>query len=254
MRRRIRLTGRTQLSKSAVRVELIDVSGDPVLVMTVANPKPFKAMPSDAKVSLRLVENKRVEVVDFGTIAKLSTSKKLRTKGFVAPSCQLRIADNGHKAKGRLIASTDNWTLGGPDNDNQGSSRGIISFLPDDTAPQSWKLEIRDTDFPLVRVDKRISNAGMWAKNDPIFVGTALPAIISKVFDVILREEVPQEVDWVKDWLAWAQSIAPDLAPPDDPNDRIGREDFIDRLSDSFCAKHELADQLLRATRPGEQS
>lgn len=254
MRRRIRLTGRTQLSKSAVRVELTEVGSDPVLVLTVANPKAFKAFPEDAKVSVRLVENKRVEVVDFGTIGKLSTSKKLQTKGFVAPSCQLRIADSGHKAKGLLLASTDNWTLGGPDSDNQGSSRGIISFLPDDTAPQSWKLEIRDTDFPLVRVDKRISNAGMWAKNDPIFVGTALPAIISKVFDAILREEVPHEVDWVKDWLAWAQSVAPELAAPDDPNDRIGREDFIDRLIDSFCAKHDLADQLLKATKPGEGS
>lgn len=253
MRRRIRLTGRKQLSKSVVKVELAEVGSDPVLVLTLADKNAFKGIPDDANVSLRLVENKRVEVVSFGTIGKLSTSKKLQTRGFVAPSCQLRIADGGREAKGRLIASTDNWTLGGPDDAKKGSSRGIISFLPDDTHPQSWKLEIRDADYPLVRVDKRISNAGMWAKNDPIFVGTALPTIIGKVFDIILRDEVPQETDWVRDWLAWAQTIAPDLEPPDDPTDRIGREDFIDRLVDSFCSRHELADQLLKATLPGEE-
>src|SRR5690349_1975530 len=95
MRRRIRLTGRRQLAKSAVRVGLSEIGGGRLVTMTVAQPDAFKPFPTEAKVSLKLVENKKVEVVDFGTIGRMSTARDLASKDFVAPSCQIRIADAG---------------------------------------------------------------------------------------------------------------------------------------------------------------
>lgn len=249
MRRRIRLTGRRQLSKSAVRVVLSELSGKALLTMTVTDSDAFKAFPIEAKVSLRLVENKRVEVVDLGTIGKLRTSRDLQSRGFVAPSCQLRIADPGTRAKGLLLASTDNWTLRGDDQNENENSKGILQFLADDTHPQSWKLELRDNDYPLVRVDRRIPNAAMWARNDPVFVGTALPAIISQIFDAILREEFTDDLDWVAEWLKWADAIMPEEALPIG-EERASRHDYIERLLDSFCARHNLSENLLAATQP----
>jgi hypothetical protein len=217
--------------------------------MTVVDAAAFKPFPTEAKVSLRLVENKRVEVVDLGTIGKLRTSRDLQSRGFVAPSCQLRIADPGTHAKGMLLASTDNWTLRGDDEDQLSNSQGILQFLADDTAPQSWKLELKESDRPLVRVDRRIPNAAMWARNDPVFVGTALPAIVSQIFEAILNREFSDDLEWVTEWLKWADSFLPGEVVPFG-EERATRSDYIERLLDSFCARHNLSESLLAAAQP----
>jgi hypothetical protein len=251
MRRRIRLTGRRELKKSVVRVSLAELGGKRLLTMTVAQPEALKPFPTDAKVSLRLIENKRVEVVELGTIGKLRTSQELRSVDFVAPSCQLRIADPGSRTKGLLLASTDNWTLRGDDEKDNESSRGILLFLADETTPQSWKLDVRESDYPLVRIDNRIPNAALWARHDPVFVGTALPTIVRQVFDEILREEYSEDTPWVVDWLRWAESILPAQSPPLG-EDRATRLEYLERLVDSFCARHNFADNLLEAAKPEE--
>jgi hypothetical protein len=251
MRRRIRLTGRRQLNKSAFNVALAELGGKPLLTMTVLQSDVFKPFPPEAKVSLRLVENKRVEIVDLGTVGKLHTSRQLASGGMVAPSCQLRVADPGTNQKGLLLGSTDSWTLRS-DDENDSGSKGILQFLASDTKPQAWKLDIRENDYPLVRVDNRIPNAALWARNDPVFVGTALPAVVRQVFDEILRGEYSDDVPWVADWLKWATSILPAQAPPVGEDDKQGRLDYLDRLLDSFCAKHELGERLLEAAMPEE--
>lgn len=249
MRRRIRLTGRRQLAKSSVNVRLAEIGGRQLVTMTVADPNVFRGFAPEAKVSLRLIENKRVEVVDFGTIRRMSATKELRSRNLVAPSCQLRIADPGTGEKGLLIASTDGWTLRGENEQEPQSSRGILNFLADDTAPQPWKLQINDEDYPLVRVDERIPNAAMWAKTDPKFLGVALPMIVRQIVDEILRGKHSDDLPWVSAWLQWAEALLPNEARPDESDD-AARENYIERLLDTFCGKHELADKLLVAVAP----
>jgi hypothetical protein len=231
---------------------LAELNGDPLVIVNLAHPDAFKAFPLDATVSLRLVENKGVEIVDLGTIGKLHASRKLQTRELTAPSCQLRVADPGHVAKGLLLGSTDTWTLRGDDDKNDGKSRGILQFLAAETAPQPWKLQINENDYPLVLVDKRIPNAGLWARNDPVFVGTALPIIVRQIFDEILRGEYSEDTPWVLSWLQWADSILPETKPSLPEGDRSTRLDYLDRLLDSFCSKHDLAAKLLQAAEPAE--
>jgi hypothetical protein len=161
------------------------------------------------------------------------------------------VADPGTAQKGLLLGSTDSWTLRGDDQNDSGS-KGILQFLAADTQPQAWKLEIRESDYPLVRVDSRIPNAALWARNDPIFVGTALPAVVRQVFDEVLRGEYADDVPWVADWLKWAAAILPAQAPPVGEDDKPARLEYLERLLDSFCARHDLADKLLEAAKPEE--
>jgi hypothetical protein len=252
MRRRIKLTGRRELRKSAVRVALSDLGGKRLLTMTIAQPEAFKPFPTEAKVSLRLIENKKVEIVDLGTVGKLSTVRELKADHFVAPSCQLRVADPGFGTKGLLLASTDNWTLRGDDEKDNEASRGILLFLADETAPQSWKLDMRENDHPLIRVDRRIPNAALWARNDPVFVGTVLPTVVRQVFDEILRGDYSEDTPWVVDWLRWADTLLPGQVPPIGEDDKATRLEFLERLVDSFCARHDLAEGLLQAAKPEE--
>lgn len=254
MRRRIRLTGRKQLPKSAVNVTLTELAGRPIVTLVPSHPRVFDSFPKDARVSLKLIDNKRVEILDFGTVGNMRTSRELGATNFVAPTCQLRIADNGSKAKGLLLGSSDGWSLIAPDPKEQANSKGIIDFLPADTAPQIWKLEIRDSDYPLVKIDKRISNAGMWARNDPVFAATALPVIVRRVFEAILMGDVPEGMPWAEDWLNWSKLIAPGVMPPEDPDDVQARDNFIEHLVDTFCSRHNLDEKLLANTEAGGRS
>jgi hypothetical protein len=237
-----------------VNVTLTEVGDHPIVTLIPSAPNVFESFPKDARVSLKLIDNKRVEILDFGTVGKLRTSRELSARNFVAPTCQLRVADSGSKAKGLLLGSTDGWSLIAPDPKDQTNSKGIIDFLPADTAPQIWKLEIRDSDYPLVKVDKRIANAGMWARNDPVFVATALPVIVRRVFEAILGGGVPEGMAWAEDWLNWSKLIAPGLTPPEDQDDTQAHDDFIEHLIDTFCSRHGLDEKLLASTHAGAGS
>jgi hypothetical protein len=230
-------------------VTLTEIGGKPLITMTIVDQNAFRTFPPEAKVMLRLIENKRVEVIDFGTLRRLSSTRELRSRGMVAPSCQLRVVDPGVDQRGLLLASTDGWTLRAEDPGEPQASRGILNFLADETYPQPWKLEINADDYPLVRVDKRIPNAAMWAKTDPAFIGVALPMIVRQIMDEILRGVHSEDIPWVSDWLRWAAAILPGEPLPEE-DDKPARLDFIDRLLDWFCTKHDLADKLLAAAQP----
>lgn len=251
MHRTIRLTGRKQLPKSAVRVTLTELGGRPLVTFAIAEPERFKDVPANARLSLVLDENKGLEVVELGTVAHPRASQVLAT-AFDAPKCRLRVADPGVKAKGLLLASTSKWTLKG-EGAELGGGKGILSFLAADTAPQSWKLELNEDDYPLVKVDKRIPSVGQWVK-DPMFLAIALPSVIARVFDAILREEHHRDRLWVADWLRWAELLLPGDPPPiAEDGERPAQAAWSDRLVDQFCRRGEFGDALLAALAPKEE-
>lgn len=107
-----------------------------------------------------------------------------------------------------------------------------------------WKLDIRDNDYPIVQIDERIDDARTWAKTDPIFSNSILPAVMRELFDYILQQGEEGATDWTADWLAWADSLM--QRKPPFGGDYIERRDWIESLIESFCLRHNLADHLLR--------
>lgn len=246
MRRRIRLTGRRQLSRSSVNVRVVVLPHKRLLTLGIVDPKPFQDFPNDAKLTIRLIENKIVELVDFGTLGAPRPACELKNSSFSAPSCQLRVASVDPERPGLLLGSTEPWTLQ-TDNDSEAgrSQKGILNFQPKNTAPRTWKLDIRENEYPVVYVDERIPDPRGWARNDPGFVSTALPSIIGEVFDEILDEDAPSDIDWMADWLRWADSLVPGKAPPPRETKRREKKEWIDDLVDTFCQRHRVADKLL---------
>ena len=246
MRRRIRLTGRRQLSRSAVNVKVVILPHKRLLTLGIVDPKSFHDFPSESKVTVRLVENKIVELVDFGTLGAQRPAVELKNSSFSAPSCQLRVASTDADRPGLLLGSTDTWTLQ-TDNDSEvgRSKKGILNFQPKNTAPRTWKLDIRDNDYPVVYVDERIPDPRGWARTDPMFVSTSLPSILSEIFDEILDQDTPSDVDWMADWLRWADTLMTGKIPPSKDATRREKKDWIEDLVDTFCQRHRVADKLL---------
>ncbi len=245
MRKRIRLTGRRQLSRSCVATKVVEIGGKKLVAMTIANPKAFSKMPDTARLKLRLFENKFSETLEFGTVGAMKTTAEIKNSAFSAPSCQLRVVATDEDQKGLLLGSTDTWTLRtGGDDDVGTASEGILLFQPHDIAPRGWKLDVREDDYPIVYIDKNIPDSRTWVRNDPVFVSCVLPAIIREVFDDILFASAQPEQEWARDWLNWADTLMPGKAPPWTEG-RPQRQAWIADLLDSFCHRHGMLDQLI---------
>ena len=247
MRRRIRLTGRRQLPHSSVEVRIFPTD-DPqkkLVSLSVLNKKPFQSFPLNARVRLRLFENKFFKTLEFGTLGELEYGiADLENISFSAPSCQLRVVASDEHKRGLLLGSTKTWTL--RDNDeNEGNTRkGILMFKPRDITPRTWKLEIREDDHPVVYIDTKIKDPSTWARNDPVFISCVLPAIIREVFEDILCIHDDVEQEWSDDWRNWADSLMPGRSRPS-PGDHEQIQKWINDLLDTFCLKHHTLDRLL---------
>src|SRR3569833_3326434 len=104
MRKRIRLTGRRQLPSSCVRVNITTAEdGKRTVGLTLADPNAFKGFPADARVRLRLNENKLSDVLEFGTVGALRISALLDNNFFSAPSCQVRVVTSSGAKPGLLL-------------------------------------------------------------------------------------------------------------------------------------------------------
>jgi hypothetical protein len=251
MRRRIRLTGRRQLPRSCVQVGIFAERDRKVIGLTVSDRDSFRGFPTDARVRLRLNENKLSEVLEFGTVGTLKSSADLRNSAFSAPSCQLRIVASSGERNGLLLGSTDSWTLR-TDDEGQSSTEGILMFQPRNIAPRTWKLEIRDSEHPIVYIDKTVPDPRAWVRSDPVFISTVLPAIIQQVFASILSTPASQDIEWMQDWLRWADVLAPGTGVPSAADDQDTKDEWTDRLLDSFCIKHRLLDRLVGHVAAGK--
>lgn len=245
MRRRIRLTGRRQLPRSSVDVQVNAVGGKKVVSMTIADPRQFAMMPDTARIKLRLFENKLSETLEFGTLGNVKTTADISNGAFSAPTCQLRVVATDAQHKGLLLGSTDTWNLkAGGDDEGSKASESILLFLPQDISPRTWKLDVREDDYPVVYIDKKIPDPRTWARNDPVFVSCVLPAIIREVFDDLLLANTPPVQAWAKDWLLWADTLMPGKAPPWNDG-RPQKQAWLADLVDSFCQRHGMLDLLV---------
>jgi hypothetical protein len=255
MRRSIRLTGRRQLPSSLADVGIREVGAKRLVTMSFKDPAALRGFPPSAHVTLRLAENKQMEVLDFGTIGAPKSIAELKNTSFGDPSCQVRVADTGTDHLGLLLGSTKTWRLNSDRTPEEGSVRGILRFQPANIAPRAWKLDIQEDAHPIVLVDNRINDPRTWAKTNPVFVACVLPAILHMVFDDILSKPDPADTEWMSDWLRWADTVMTGTQIPNDHQDMKSRHEWIEQLIESFCQRHRLSDRVVdERSREAERS
>src|SRR5690606_28138748 len=105
-------------------------------------------------------------------------------------------------------------------------------------------LEIREDEHPIVYIDERVRDSRTWARTDPVFVSSVLPAIVNQIFDDILQANSEPDIPWMKDWLRWADSLMPGKKPPFSDG-KVNKQQWIDDLLDTFSQRHCMLDLLL---------
>lgn len=243
MRKSIRLTGRRQLPQTAFAVQLTDVAGKRVATLALRDPQQLKTFAPDAELRVKLAENKLVEVLRFGTIARPVTSAQLSEQSFRAPSCQVRVVCGNGATTGMLLGSTNPWTL-----KTGNEPDGILLFQPADIKLLLWKLDLRESgdEQPILYVDESIPDAAIWAKSDPIFAACVLPTVVAEIMRKILQLASAPEDGWEADWLTWAAALMPGSKPPF-AADMAERELWIRELIETFAHRHDFAGQALAA-------
>lgn len=239
MRRSIRLTGRKQLAVSDFHFELRDVGGHQLI--TLGLPLSIKKdFPEDARVRVKLTENKRVSICDFGTIGDPKPSIDVGDEKFDAPSCQIRIASRGSR-EGLLLGSTPTWTYR-----TGGAHDGILVFQTKAIAPRLWDLDIRDEEYPIIYLDERIPDASNWAGTSPVFGALVFPAAIRDIFRHIIISQKGERPDdgWMCDWVKFADGLLGPVQFPDWEDEKALNE-WIDRLVDSFLDRHQLSSSAI---------
>ena len=254
MRRRIRLTGRRQLRKSSVNARILDRGDEKWIEMTVQDARALQSFPDDAQVRLRLFENKCSETINFGTINKIRQVEKIKNGAFSAPSCQLRVVAGAQQDRGRLLGSTDTWTLRVKE-PNTPETDGILTFQRKKIRPQIWELEIRDDEYPIVYIDESIPNSTNWVRNDPVFVGCVLPAIVRQIFEEVMQRHYRDiDVEWMQKWLQWASELTGNVdgIPEEDEGEEQKR--WIDEVVERFCERHSFVETVKTHVVRGTQS
>lgn len=242
MRKTIRLTGRRQLALSSFGFRFAELQGRQVASLSIVNPADLKSFPADAEIRVKLVENKLVEILRFGTVGKPVTVVDVIEKSFFAPSCQVRVVSRTTDKEGMLLGSTPRWTYkSGSDPD------GILLFKPAPTAPRCWKLDFsNEEDHPILYIDERIPDGALWARTDPVFIGCVFPNVITEVMSRVLLNGSRPEEGWMKDWLLWAEALMPGSQPPFSEKLEGDQRDWLDQLVETFAFRHELADGVLK--------
>lgn len=239
MRKSVRLTGRRQLAQSSFDMHITDRGESQSVSLVVIDPSVLHGFPANSSLKLKLAENKRIEVLDFGTIATRQAKVELDGEPFLAPSCQIRIVNRASDQDGLLLGSTSSFTY-----KSDGETDGILLFQPADTAPRSWRLDISDSSRPILYIDKKLPNPAYFARTDPTFITSVFPHVITEVFRRILETGAVED-GWEAEWVTWADSLMKGSKPPFN-DDEQSKAKWIGALIDTFCSRHDLAGKLLR--------
>lgn len=244
MRRTIHLTGRKQLSLSQFEFDIHEV-GDSQVVTLGLSEEIRRTFPNDARVRVKLVENKRVEICDFGTVGKPKLDVDVGNLKFYAPSCQIRISSS-EAPQGKLLGSTSPWTF-----KSGGAEEGILIFQAKPIAPKLWDLEIRDQEYPLLSIDDRVPDAATWAGGSPVFRALVFPTVLREVFRHIFAANDGQRPDdgWMHDWMKFADTLYGSTVSPPKSKEDIDVNRWCDDLSDTFLTHFNLGDQAIEALR-----
>ena len=246
--RHINHTGRRQIKRSEVQIELLEDREVPEfrvnLKLDNSNLSP------EADVYVEAYHRNTSQRFEFGTVAAPipPDETKLDQIDISGPTLfRVKVVDNSEHI-GRLIASAEGISPRAEE-DEKNESLMIFRSAPD-MGNLTWKMAFED-EKPVLCINSRIPEAKSQLLGNPFFQALILPAAFREVLlFVCINDELDEEEGWQADWLRFANKIAPEEQPDDeDPHIIVG---WINEVVAEFSNRHHLCDHLI--SRMEEQS
>lgn len=203
MRRRARLTGRAELPRSAIDLDLQWVDGE--VRLTRFHLEPPKGVTRDADVHILLEESGVLQIAHAGTVGEPLPPRPDCFSDFPYSSllAQVLITDRSENP-GRLLASCRKFRVNTDPIEDSGES--LIAIALDDLHEIPWLLDIDADEGPTIRLNRRLQHLGSALIGDPTSQALFFPPVLAQIVEYIC-EQSDTGADWIRQWRAFLADL-----------------------------------------------
>ncbi len=242
MQRTINHTGRQKIEVKEIQIIMVEQeSGVPSFDVDFSLNR--KKLPDNAAIYIEAYQRNTLQRFCFGTVAEIQKpeNRELNQLDLSSPALfRIRIVDESEHL-GRLIASAEKLKPEGENDNDQRTSLLAVRSRP--LGQQTWKVEFDTSGKPELCINNLIPDAIGQIKNNPQFQALILPGAFRQVLMFFLWNNDDEDEGGIAEkWMTFAEHIAYERPPSDDPLGLIGWiDDVVERFSEAF----ELCDILL---------
>lgn len=244
MRRRFNFTGRKRIRHEDVIITLAELEGAFKFYASLSLLE--YQLPEDAAVWVEAYDRNAFMRFDFGSVRNPKANGSTYLSSFSdIDNVHFRVKVTAADGSGRLLALAKSINPTSQ-HESEESRRSILRVSYEDLEGRPWKLDILDSEYPILVLDKSIEYGNMLVRSDKMFFALVFPAIVESVLTRILitNNYVPgsstDEADeWMESWIAFALGSpgVPRLDFSENPDDESKRE-WIEQAIAAFCRSH----------------
>ncbi len=244
--RRINHTGRIKIKHSEIEIRFVEKDNEPP-EFEVDFKLDRNRLPPEADLFVEAYHRNTSQRFGFGTVAAPypPASTMLDQIDLSGPILfRVKVVDNSDSV-GRLIALADRLAPKDHEDEEQRASLMIIKRIPE-MGNLVWKLSFDELRKPVLCINNTVPDGIGQLLNNPFFQSLVLPSAFREVLIYIFWNQVGDqgEGSWQEQWIAFANSIAPEECPTDTDPDLLHQ--WIDDVVRSFSDKHHFCEHLVR--------
>ena len=248
---RINYTGRKRIVREKVQLRLV-VDVFPKLYVDGIDLSGFD-LPGDARIVVEAQRRTNFTRVHCGTVAEPDLASGATLREFDSPdgiNFRVKVVGASGDNEGKLLAAADGLRATA---DGESADRvALLPVRPSDLGQLLWRLDIDDTGFPSLLINKLVPMGWNEFARQPMFRALVFPEVTRRVAmwvvgnlaDVADNPESPA-APWVQYFKAELGQDLLDMSVPSDEADRQEwARDWADEVAEKFSRKHRILESI----------
>lgn len=226
MKRRLNSTGRQKILAENIALRVIEDQGVPERFEANLAGLASLGLDRDARVIVEAYAKTSSMRFDFGTVGLIrapSDTSLVEIDRGAAVLFRVKVIDVS-KVPGRLLAAS------GPvrpkDESDDDDRKSLLPMREADLGQEIWRIDVNAK--PILLINRAVPDLAQRLVTDPILQGAIFPVVIREVLTAILSGSIPDDEEWLPDWVAFfteliGEPFSTDIGEADDTEDQITR-------------------------------
>ena len=241
MIRKFNYTGRKSIRRSAVRIELLRDS-DHRRYFSASVSLDGLSLPPNGRVYVEAYHRSGYQRFDFGTVADPAMPADRRLTRFaeaVVPLFRVKVVDRS-ETHGRILAAVDKIRPKTAEDEPAGG-QSLLFVEYDDLGDVVWALDL-ESDWPVLRLNKRAEEISLIASADQRFLSLVYPEVVRQILRRIVIEDDHLDPLCDDDWPSlWLQMACRVLGVPEPPSGtETEKAAWVERAVEAFGSHHDM--------------
>jgi len=239
--RKFNYTGRKSIRRSAVRIELLRDS-DHRRYFSASVSLDGLSLPPNGRVYVEAYHRSGYQRFDFGTVADPAMPADRRLTRFaeaVVPLFRVKVVDRS-ETHGRILAAVDKIRPKTAEDEPAGG-QSLLFVEYDDLGDVVWALDL-ESDWPVLRLNKRAEEISLIASADQRFLSLVYPEVVRQILSRIVIEDDHLDPHCDDDWPSlWLQMACRVLGVPEPPSGtETEKAAWVERAVEAFGSHHDM--------------